>query len=57
MPYLTPEDRKNLLGRKKGFECPTCKVEYDRGYCRQCDEFYFLCGCDRETGHEGHRTY
>ena len=61
MPSLTPEDQANLLGPvgNKGNElkCATCKRVMSRGYCRECDEFYFTCGCNTPTGHEGHRTY
>lgn len=56
MPSLTPEDRKILLGAI-GISCTECGQNYVRGYCRQCDAFYFTCACNTDTGHTGHRTY
>lgn len=63
MPSLTPEDQGRLLGPMKTgdgdtLKCSTCNQELRRNYCRECDEFFFLCGCkDRENEHQGHRTY
>lgn len=61
MPSLTPKDQEALLGQVgKGNDvltCGTCKKPMSRGYCRECDEFYFTCACHEPTGHEGHRTY
>jgi hypothetical protein len=59
MPSLTPEDRERLIGPVKGMNCPRCGEEVRRNYCRQCDDFFFVCGCQKtpEELHEGHRTY
>ena len=63
MPSLTPEDRKKLLGQQSWY-CPKCGKQPYKNYCRECDEFFFVCDCPPEpnTGlysgnHEGHRTY
>lgn len=55
MPSLTEEEQKTLLGEQG--KCPKCKGHIYKGYCRQCDEFYYTCRCPEKTGHEGHRTY
>ena len=60
MPYLAPEERDSLLGAvdPKVAVCERCEQPVSRGYCRQCDEFFFKCElCNRPHGHEGHRTY
>lgn len=56
MPYLSPEDRKNLIG-PTGKNCRMCKAPILRHYCRQCDEFFKECKCLRKDTHSGHRTY
>lgn len=55
MPYLHPDDRKRLLG-PTGHTCSRCRAIIAKQYCRECDEFFFLCECPR-TEHVGHRTY
>jgi hypothetical protein len=55
MPYLSPEDRRLLLG-PIAFECPRCHTQKTKNYCRSCDEFFHTCACPR-TEHLGHRTY
>lgn len=56
MPMLRPEDRAELLV-PVGI-CFVCIQVLTRGYCRQCDAFYFYgCACEKLHGHEGHRTY
>lgn len=58
MPSLTPEDQDRLLGPQP-WKCPECGREPYKNYCRQCDEFFYVCGCKKppEESHEGHRTY
>lgn len=58
-PSLTPDDQKRMLGPVENYKCPKCKEEKYRGYCRECDEFYFTCGCKTkaDSGHDHHRTY
>lgn len=57
MPYMSPEDRKVLLGPLAGVECRDCHEVKIRNYCRQCDEFFYMCGCGPSEDHEGHRIY
>jgi hypothetical protein len=58
MPLLDEQQQKELLV-PIGQTCNTCATEIRRNYCRQCDEFFFVCKCepDPEDGHIGHRTY
>ena len=35
--------------------CHICGEKAIKCYCRQCDEFYWICHCP--PGHAGHRTY
>lgn len=56
MPALNPEDQERLLGPVDTWKCEKCSREVCRGYCRECDEFYFTCEC-RVNEHQGHRTY
>lgn len=59
MPSLPPEYRKKLLGYTPQ-KCGSCAHQVYKDYCRQCDEFLFLCseGCPQNsTDHEGHRRY
>lgn len=53
-PSLTPDDRARLLG-PVGL-CATCRAARVRHYCRQCDQFFETCACDRHP-HDGHRVY
>jgi hypothetical protein len=61
MPMLDREAQKQLLGVTDR-QCPTCLAWIHRGYCRQCDAFYYECDCNRahsQAPHEHlqHRTY
>jgi hypothetical protein len=68
MPSLTPEDQERLLGTQE-WKCDKCGRHPERNYCRECDEFFFVCGCPPEPedkdgqyhssryDHRGHRTY
>jgi hypothetical protein len=57
MPSLDPEDQQRLLVEL--YKCEKCGKMVKRNYCRQCDEFFFECDCERppEDTHKGHRTY
>lgn len=57
MPYLDPDARRSLLIRLG--QCPRCRQTTYRHYCRQCDEMFFTCGCERSDGdlHAGHRVF
>lgn len=57
MPLLTPE-QEELLGEQP-WKCPKCGKNPYKNYCRQCDEFFYVCDCepDKEDDHTGHRTY
>lgn len=57
MPYISPEDRKYLIGPLAGLICADCKEAKIRNYCRQCDEFFYVCGCGPNKEHDGHRVY
>jgi len=59
MPSLTLEDQRRLIGKVPGWICPYCKEEQYRNYCRQCDDFFFICKCEQTDVelHTGHRTY
>jgi len=59
MPSLTPEDQDRLLGEQT-WTCSKCGKHPYKNYCRECDEFFYVCECrDKppEERHEGHRTY
>ncbi len=56
MPSLTPEEQKRLLGYQS-WKCGTCDTHPYKNYCRECDEFFFVCKCPPEDSHEGHRIY
>ena len=55
MPYLTLEERASLL--RPLWDCRRCHQPLMRNYCRQCDEFFFTCGCLHENPHAEHRVY
>ena len=60
MPALTPEDRERLLVVLPT-PCGECGTRPYRDYCRQCDEFAFVCAPDclhnTDAAHAGHRRY
>lgn len=58
MPLLSEEDQARLLVEMP-YRCPGCRKKPRRNYCRQCDEFFFVCACpvDPDNDHTGHRTY
>ena len=59
MPSLTPEYQEKLL-RYMDYNCTSCGKQVYKDYCRQCDEFLFLCdpACPHnDVEHEGHRRY
>jgi predicted RNA-binding Zn-ribbon protein involved in translation (DUF1610 family) len=58
MPYLSPPERDAMLGAVDAPVCPRCGQAVRKGYCRECDEFFYKCElCNLPHGHEGHRTY
>ncbi len=60
MSLLSPEEQESMLG-PVSYKCHKCGKTPIRNYCRECDEFFFICDCPVETGssnnHKGHRTY
>lgn len=57
MPLLSKEDRDRMLGPTTQ-KCLKCNIAVQKNYCRQHDEFFFLCKCQqRPDDHSGHRTY
>lgn len=56
MPYLRPEDRRQLLCVLG--PCKHCEQDRVRNYCRECDVFFDSCGCIDPPGpHDEHRVY
>lgn len=62
MPSLTPKEQ-DALG-PVSYKCQRCKRAPVKNYCRECDEFYNVCGCPKDppgtpygNNHVGHRTY
>lgn len=59
MPLIPKEHRDRLLVQTDR-PCPHCGDGLFRNYCRQCDEFFFVCACGaygEEPSHADHRTY
>jgi hypothetical protein len=62
MPSLDKKEQERLIGPTCG-KCSLCRSPIIRQYCRECDEFWFMCDClsDDFVGitipHEGHRAY
>ena len=65
MPLLTESQQAEMLGSTE-LKCDLCQQHLVKNYCRQCDMFFFQCGCppkpdskdnpyDRD--HTNHRTY
>lgn len=57
MPSLEPDEIDQM--RRRSLKCHRCKEAMSENYCRECDEFFWICGCKRTPAetHENHRTY
>jgi hypothetical protein len=61
--YLSPVQQKTMLGvMPESFRCGVCKSLPVKDYCRDRDEFFFVCSCrpgtdPERTRHGEHRSY
>jgi hypothetical protein len=53
MPLLSLKMINDLRNRPPE-KCFSCGQTAKKNYCRECDEWYWECGCN---SHKGHRTY